>query len=325
MVSRLKERAGDAWESLLRRPRTGRVLAWLVMAVRVVLDDWRRDRIAGLAAEVAFWGTLSIFPALLVCTSALGFLSGVAGQDVAQQAQEHILSWLSRTLGATSQGVVDTVRQLFERPSPNLFSVGLIALIWTAARGFNAVIRALDVVYSIDEMRSWIRLRLLALALAFGSLLVGSLTIAMLVAGPLLGRGSGVVDALGLGATVETVWTWVRLPLGAAILIAWATTVFHVAPHHQQRTPWRWDLPGALLTAALWLIGHVGLLVYLDVASQSANAVFGILGGALTLMLWLYVLALGVLLGGELNFRLALERGLIEDEVPLAETYRPSP
>lgn len=323
MVSRLRERATAAWQSVLDRPRLGRVVAWAVTVVRVLLDDWRRDRIAGLAAEVAFWGTLSIFPALLVCTSALGFLSGVAGQDVALRAQEQILNWLSSVLGATSQGVVDTVRQLFERPSPNLFSIGLIALVWTAARGFNALIRALDVVYGIEEMRSWIRLRLLALALAFGSLVVGSLTLAVVVAGPLLGRGGGLADALGLGSTAAAVWSWIRIPVGAVVLIVWATTVFHVAPHHEDRTPWRWDLPGALLTAGLWLVGHLGLLLYLGVAARSANAVFGILGGALTLMLWLYVLALGVLLGGELNFRLALERGLLDADVEPLDAYRP--
>ena len=321
MIDRVKQRAGRRWQAALDHPRFGRALAWVVMAVRVVMDDWKRDRIAGLAAEVAFWATLSLFPAALVFTAALGFIGDVAGQDVAQQAQDQVLQWLSELLGGTSSGIVDAVRELFDRPSPNLFSFGLVALVWTTARGFNAVIRALDVVYSIDEMRSWLRLRLLALLLAFGSLLAGTLTIVMLVAGPLLGRGTQVADAVGLGSAFATAWNWARVPVAIAVLIAWATTVFHLAPHH--RTPWRWDLPGAVLTALLWLLGHLGLLVHLDVASQSANAVFGILGGALTLMLWLYVMALGVMLGGELNFRLALERDLIEDEVPKAQTYHP--
>ena len=82
------------------------------------------------------------------------------------------------------------------------------------------------------------------------------------------------------------------------------STVFHIAPDHH--TPWRWDLPGALLTGVLWILFSGGFRLYLEVA-QSGNEIFGVLGGALIVLLWFWVLALAALLGGELNALIAAD------------------
>jgi membrane protein len=268
-----------------------------------LVDACRRHRLSGLAAEVAFWATLSIFPALLAVAAALGSVDALVGTDAAERTRAELVDGVTELLGGTASGVASTVDGLFDRPRPSLVSVGLVALVWAASRAFTALIRALDVIYGVDERRSWVRVRLTGLGLALGSLAVGSLVLAAVVVGPLLGRGPAVSEAVGLGDAFATAWTWVRLPVAALVLVAWATTIFHLAPDH--RTPWRWDLPGALLTMGLWLVGHLGLLAYLSLTAGSTNAVFGVLGGALTLLLWLFVLAAGALLGAELNAAVA--------------------
>ncbi len=269
--------------------------------VRVLAREWTDKRIGGLAAEVAFWATLSAVPLLLAVAAALGFLDVVVSPDSADRARDQVADWLGSAFG-TSSAVSEGVDELFDRTSPGLLSVSLLVLLWAASRAFGALIRALDVVYGLTERRSWLSVRLTGLALAVGTVVVSALAVAAIVVGPFLGKGSGLAEALGLSDTLGTVWAWVRIPLVIVVLIAWATTVFHFGPRRHGR--WRADLPGAIASAALWLVGYVGLLVYLNLVSGSANAVFGVLGGALSLLLWLYVLALGTLLGAVLNAQL---------------------
>ncbi len=94
--------------------------------------EWRDDRVSGLAAEIAFFGVLGLFPGLLV------------------------------------------TRQLFLERHVGLLSVGAVAAAWTMARGFAAVVRALNVAYDIEEERGWVRRQLLGLALALGTVVVGA-------------------------------------------------------------------------------------------------------------------------------------------------------
>jgi membrane protein len=255
-----------------------------------------------LAAEIAFFGILSLFPVLLAVAAALGSLEAIAGREVAERAQEEVLGFLRDTLTDQAAGTVDAVEEIFAGSSPGMLTVGVAAAVWSASRGFTALIRALDVVYDLEERRGYFRMRALALALALGSVVVAALTLAMLVLGPLLGTGADVADEIGLGGLFATWWDWARWPTAVVILVAWAATVFHVAPNHH--TPWRWDLPGAVLSAVAWALASVGLRAYLALAAGS-NEVFGALGGALIVLLWLYLLGVGLLLGGELNALLA--------------------
>lgn len=86
------------------------------------------------------------------------------------------------------------------------------------------------------------------------------------------------------------------------LITGWAATVFHLAPNH--RTPWCWDVPGAVVTALWWGLASAGFRLYLSVAA-GANQVLGTLGGSLIVLLWLYLMSLGLLLGGEVNAVLA--------------------
>ncbi len=275
--------------------------------------EWRDDLVTGLAAEVAFFGLLSLFPTLIATAAALGSLQSVVGQAVAERAESAVVDFLSGALTSEAQGTVDAVRQLFTTDNAGLFTFGLLAALWTTSRGFAAVVNALDAAYDVNEVRSLVALRLRGLGLALGSIAVGALVLAMIVLGPLLGGGRDVAEALGLGRAFATTWDWVRLPLAGAIMVSWAATLFHLAPNH--RTPWRWDVPGALLSAGLWATFSVGLRLYLVVAAGS-NQVFGVVGGILIVVLWLYLMALALILGAELNAILAARAGVVQEPRP---------
>lgn len=266
--------------------------------VKAMRREWRDDRVAGLAAEVAFFGLLGLFPTLLVLAAALGSMEVIVGGEVAARAEGEVLDFLRRVLTDEASGTIDAVRRLFVETEPGLFTFGLLASLWAASRTFGAVVNALDVAYDLEERRSWLNLRASAIGLALGTAVVGAVILAMLVVGPLLGTGRHIADAIGAGGLFAAFWDWLRWPTVSVLIIAWASTIFHLAPNH--RTPWRWDVPGAVLTAVFWALASVGFRFYLSLAA-GANQVLGTLGGSLIVLLWLYLMSIGLLLGGELN------------------------
>lgn len=256
------------------------------------------DRITGLAAEVAFYGVLGIFPGLLALAAALGFLGTVLGGDVADRAQRVVLDFLNSFLGEGTSATVDAVRSLFEEGDAALLSFASAGAVWSMWRATRASMRALAIVYDVEEQRSVVRVALVALAVAVGTLLVATLVLVMFVLGPLFGGGQAIAGAVGLGDAFATLWTWARLPLMFIVLLLWAALVFHLAPH--RRTSFRADLPGAVVSGVLWLVFSAGLRLYLEIAG-GANQVLGVIGGFMTVLLWVYLLSLALLVGGEVN------------------------
>lgn len=272
---------------------------------RTLARQWREDRVSGLAAEVAFFSMLGIFPALLAVTALLGSLDSVAGRELAAQAESAILAALDRIFTDDADGVLGTVRDMFGERRTGILTLGAIGALFAAARAFLGVVRALDVAYDLDEHRSWFRLLPTASLLALGSVVMATVMLTLLVLGPVLGGGRQVASAIGLGDAFATFWDILRAPFAFVALILWATTIYQRGPDHH--TAWRPHLPGALLAATLWLAVSLGFRLYLRVAGQG-NEVFGVLGGALTLLVWLYLIGIGLLLGGELNAILGARR-----------------
>ncbi len=274
---------------------------------REVWRSWKEDRVNGLAAEVAFFAVLSVFPALLATAATVGMLEGLIGADSAERIRIAVLDGLEEIFTAEADQLVAAVDQLFVQASPGVLTAATIGALWAVSRGFAAIIRALNVAYNIDEQRGWVATRLLALGLALGSVVTLALVVGMLVVGPFLGGGHAVAGRIGLGDAFAFVWDWLRGPVAFAVLVAWAATIYHVAPNH--RSPWRWDLPGAVAASVLSLVLSLGFRLYVELAA-AGNEVLGVLGGALLVLIWLYLQSIALLLGGELNAVLARRHGI---------------
>lgn len=261
---------------------------------------------SGLAAEVAFFGVLSLFPALLALAAALGFAGHLLGPDVADAAQQQIVDWLTTFLTDRASGTVDAVRHLFDQESGDVLTFALLASVWSASRGTSAVIRAVAVIHEVEDRRSWWRRRAVGLVLLVASVIAIAAALAMFVLGPLLGFGRAAANQFGFGDVYAAAWSLVRYPLALVVIAAWAALVYHLAPDEDRS--WRADLPGAVFTAFGWLAASFALRLYVLVAG-GGNQVFGVLGGALIVLVWLYLLANALLLGAELNAALALGQG----------------
>lgn len=281
----------------LERHLRGRFAAGVLDVVRRLARAWKDDRLGGLAAEVAFFAVLSIFPAFLAMAAALGSLESVVGGDVAREAQDRVVEFLQTFLTARAQGTVNAVRELFREQSGGVFTLGVVVALWSASRGMRALLRTIGEINDLQESRGRLHNGLLALGLSVGTLVVTAVMLAMIVLGPLLGRGQSLAGSWGVGEVYLTLWTWLRMPVAFVVLLGWATLVLHAAPHVHRG--WRHDAVGAVLTGTLWLIVSAAFRLYIDVFG--GNPVFGVLGGALVVLLWLYVLSLALLVGAELN------------------------
>jgi membrane protein len=266
--------------------------------VRRYVDEVLEDRLPGLAAETAFFAVLSTFPALLVAGSLLGLLEVVVGNQVAEEAQERVLTVLSLVLTDEASGVLESVRSLFEDSRGGLLTFATVGALVSLSGAFAVAINALNLAHDAAETRSWPRRRLLGLAMAVATLVLVALSLTVLIVGPLFGRGPQLADLVGLGPAFAFVWDVVRLPAMGAVLLLWATAVLRVAPSRRLR--WRDALPGALLAALLWGLASAGFRVYLGFAAAT-NPVLGAFGGGAIVMIWVYLLSLSLLLGGELN------------------------
>ncbi|MDQ6724748.1 MAG: YihY/virulence factor BrkB family protein [Actinomycetota bacterium] len=271
---------------------------WVRRLVGELSRECSSDRVTGLAAEVAFFVVLSVFPALLVMASALGFLDSIIGNQLAQEAQQRVISFLQRVLTQNAGDTIAVVRRLFTDQRTGLLTFSVLAGVWATARGFAAVMRALNIAYDVVEDRSWLRRQGIAVVLSLGTVIVSAVMLSMLVVGPLLGVGGSVAGAAGARALFATAWHWLRVPMVLLVLVAWSATVYHVGPRHAGR--WRDDLPGAGLSALWWAVTALGFRYGVAVLAHG-NRVFGALGGPLILLGLIYVLDLGLLVGGELN------------------------
>lgn len=283
------------------RPGAGRLSGLWAIAKRLFWNQFT-DRVGGLAAEISFFAMLSVFPALLVLAAALGSLEDVVGNDLAVRAETLVLGFLNRILTDEAGGAVDAIRGLFEQRRTSLITFASLFAVYGVTRAFAAVINGLDVTHGTREKRSPIRFWSTALALALGSLVATVLLLGVVVIDPLLGGVHGLAERIGLGSEAATAWTWLRWPVAFLLLGGWATALYHFAPY--PRTRWRHDVAGAALASVLWLAVSFGFSTYLRVAA-AANPVLSVLGGGVILLIWGYLLALGLLMGGELNAILA--------------------
>jgi membrane protein len=172
----------------------------------------------------------------------------------------------------------------------------------------STVMRTLAQIYDFEDTRSRPKTRLLAVGLALASMVLIVVTLSALVLGPLFGVGRTIAQWIGAADIYGVVWQWAGVPVAFVTLLVWAAAVFHAVPH--RHVGWRQHVGGAALTGALWLLVSGGFRLYLAVFG--GNPVFGILSGALVVLLWMYLLSLALLLGAELNAVLA-ERADVAD------------
>ncbi len=248
------------------------------------------DRLLATAAGVVFFGLLAIFPAITAVVSSYGLFADPS--TIATNLQS-----LALMLPEDSFGIVqDQVNRVTSHGSTTLgvtFAVGLAIAVWSANAGMKAVIDALNVVYDERETRGFIRLNIVSLTLTIGAIVSLMIMVGAVVAIPL------ALERLGLGEQTEAIVSWGRWPVLLVLLLLALAILYRFGPS-RTKARWQWLSVGAVTAAMAWLVGSALLSWYL---SHFANytATYGSLGAAIGLMTWMWMSAIIVLCGAELN------------------------
>lgn len=269
-------------------PRAG---LWSVL--KRVWDRMGRNNLSIIAAGVAYSELFAVFPAIAALVSIYGLFAEPS--DVERQ-----MGLLAGILPEQAQGLI--AEQLHAVASTSgaklgfslMFSV-LLAL-WGTASGVKALMTALNIVYGEEEKRGLLRLNAVALALTLGAVIFGVLALGMVAVIP------AVLELIPLPGFVADLLALARWPLLALIVLLGLAVVYRFAPS-RSRPRWRWVSWGAAAAAVLWLVGSV-LFSFYVANFGNYNEAYGSVGAVIVLLLWFYLTAFVVLLGGQLNAEL---------------------
>jgi membrane protein len=261
----------------------------LVRIGKRFIGDVQRDDIAGLSAELAYRFLFAIFPFGIFVAALTAFIAGALGMA---DPTGQILGALGDNLPSDiAEGVRPQLEAVIGTARPGLLTVGAITALWAATGGTNALIKAMNRAYEVEETRALIPRYALAIGLtllASVGLLAAFVTIvgASVVTGQVaqqLGLDPGVVDLIGL----------LRWPVVFVFLSFAVGVLYKLAPNF--RLPWRWAFAGGAVMAIGWLLATAGFAFYVANFGSYANT-YGALGGVIVLLLWFYLSAI-VLIG----------------------------
>lgn len=251
-----------------------------------------RYRVTGLAAEAGFFALLSLPPLLLGLVGSIGYLGNWVGEQTVTEVQERIIDVAGRVLTADSvRDVIEpTLRDVFEGGRFDIISIGFLIALWSGSRALNVFIDTISIMYGLGGRRGIIRSRILSFSLYVVALLIGIVVVPLILVGPTL-----LADLLPTQVIFLNLLYW---PVATTLSVVSLTSLYHISV--PVRTPWRRDLPGAVLTMLIWYLGSF-VIRWIISASVGGASIYGPLAAPIVLMIWLYVLAIAMLIGAALN------------------------
>lgn len=257
---------------------------------RRVVRNLGRHNISLIAAGVALFSMLAIFPALNVAVSLYALVSSPGNiiahvEPLRQLLPGEAFDILTAQLTDLSVASGTTLNMTL--------AVSVVVGLWVSRKGAGALITACNIVYDEDEKRPFWRLMLLSLVFivigVLGFVALGLLAILLPV----------ILGVIPMGGAVEALLRVLRWPLQAALFILVLACVYRFAPC-RENAKWRWVSVGAVVATLLWIAASVGFTVYVQ-NFANYNETYGAIGSVIILILWFYLSAFVVLLGAEIN------------------------
>ena len=279
--------------SLINFLRDMRTLLGFTALKRAALE-FQKDDVLGLAAQLAYYLILALFPFILFLVAVLDTFSN-------PEFARNILVYLQQVLPAQVYGIIEGYVEQFlssESSAPGLLSLGILGTIWAASGAFSAIIDALNKAYDVEETRPYWKVKGIAILMTIGLsglILAGVL---LLVAGPPIGYA--VAEYFGLGDVFAVVWGIGRWVVALLFLVLTVALIYYFAPDAGQ--PFRWITPGGFIGVFLWILASLAFRFYIaNFGGDSYSATYGSIGAVIILLLYLYISSLAILFGAELN------------------------
>lgn len=248
-----------------------------------------KDHVSVVAAGVAFYGLLALFPAIAAFVA-------IAGLVIDEQTMQAQIAQLTDALPEDAAAIIeDQAMQVAGAGAAAGWGAigGFLFALWGAARGVKALMEGMNIAYDEEETRGFLKFNAVALALTLFLIL-------------------GLVIAVAAAFVAPAVAAFVNLPPGIAGLLTYATwpvllvlTIFGLAVMYRygparEAAEWRWLTPGSVIATVIWLLGSIAFSIYVTNFGDY-TATYGALGGVILLLTWFWLSAFVVLLGAELN------------------------
>ena len=252
-----------------------------------------RHRVTGLAAEAAFFAILSVPPLVFALAGAIGFVSE---QFTAAQIDDVRNAVLEVSRQALTDRAVDniiepTIKEVLNGGRYDVISIGFILALWSGSRALNVFVDTITIMHGLGGHRGIVATRALSFLLYAMAMVTGAVSIPLVVAGP------GLIDRVlpeRLDVLNSLYW-----PLVLAVCICFLATLYHVSV--PVRTNWSFNLPGATFSLFCWIAGSYVLRWVLTVTAAESRSIYGPLAAPIAVLLWLYLLAIAVLIGAAVN------------------------
>ncbi|MDQ3898684.1 MAG: YihY/virulence factor BrkB family protein, partial [Actinomycetota bacterium] len=265
-------------------------------SLKRAVQEFKTDRGTLIAAGMGFYWFLAVFPALIAAVGIIGLVN--LTPSLVADIQKAITTALP---GSAARILADAVKNATDRSSGSSVVatvIGLAVALWSASSGMVALQAGMDVAYDVEEDRKLVKKRGIALLLIGAAAILGGIASALIVFGKPLGQGLGIPDS----APFVVLWTVVRWVLGLATLSVLFACFYYFGPN-REKPRWTWISPGGVVATVIWLLASLAFSFYVSSFSSYAET-YGSFTGVVVLLLWLYLSAIAIVVGAEMNAEL---------------------
>lgn len=268
---------------------------WFIFLYRLI-KNIREDEVTAIGAQLTYYLILSIFPFLIFLLNILGHISIVNTAFI-----DDILFILPTQTQILLNSIV---YEITRGSSDTLLSFSIFLSLWSGSLGISAMIRAINKAYNINQRRNYFRQKIVSIIFAIVLAVLIIVVLLTLVFGEMI--GNAFFSYIGATYVFYEIWEFLRkvIPLISMIIIFALFYKYSVLPNGRKKIKLVHTLPGAVFTTVGWIAASNLFSYYVNNFSNYSKT-YGSLGGAIVLLVWLYITSIMIILGGEINGTLA--------------------
>ncbi|HEX9101471.1 MAG TPA: YihY/virulence factor BrkB family protein [Polyangia bacterium] len=272
--------------------------------LRQLWESFGRDQPLNLAAQLAYFAILSLFPFAMFLLTVVGYIP-LHGLD------QQIIDTFYRVMPHDVARLCDqTLHEIVGKQHGWLLWTTLGFALWTASGGASGLITALNRAYDVAETRSAWRIKLRALAVVLGGVVTIAIATTAMLVGPEIVRR--IWSFFGFGGAFDRIWGLLRWPVAAVTVMTMVACIYYFLPNVRQK--WRFITPGSTVAVLAWIVASFGFRLYVTHFASYART-YGALGTVVVLLVWLYLSGLMLIMGGEINAILdRVHKGILHTE-----------
>lgn len=291
LITYAKQVAADETRSFARTPRKFALKDWK-NALRETGKAVKSKRTGILAAGVAYFATLAVFPAIAAAVAILSFV--VSGPHL-EKVFQSIETYLPSDIGHLIATQLDAA---LKNPSSGILIIifGILISLFSLSGAVTNIISAANAIYDVDETRKFIKIRLISLGFIISGGIIGLIIVGLLVLSESFLVSLGVPHFM---AVAIIILRWVFI----AAIVAFFLAVFYRYVPDRKNPHWQWVTWGSCIATVIWLLGTTAFFIYARYFAHFTQS-YGVLAGIIVLMTWLNLTATAVLIGAQINFGL---------------------